>query len=124
MSDASLPFTEGPLSRRLLAFALPLMAVNLLQYVYQVVNGLFYASMHSFDSFALGAGSPRLVLANSLIDALVDPSACWQGGAEGRLRQRLLNGTMVAGMPFFMTSFGSPSMSGRKYAIASGVMPW
>lgn len=33
------------------------------------VNGLFYAAMYSFDSFALGAGSPRLVLANSLIDA-------------------------------------------------------
>lgn len=33
------------------------------------VNGLFYAAMFSFDSFALGAGSPRLVLANSLIDA-------------------------------------------------------
>ncbi len=32
-------------------------------------NGLFYAAMFSFDSFALGAGSPRLVLANSLIDA-------------------------------------------------------
>lgn len=35
------------------------------------VNGLFYAAMFSFDSFALGAGSPRLVLANSLIDAFV-----------------------------------------------------
>ena len=35
------------------------------------VNGLFYAAMYSFDSFALGAGSPRLVLANSLIDAFV-----------------------------------------------------
>lgn len=33
------------------------------------VNGLFYAAMFSFDSFALGAGSPKLVLANSLIDA-------------------------------------------------------
>lgn len=33
------------------------------------VNGLFYAAMFSFDSFALGAGSPRLVLVNSLIDA-------------------------------------------------------
>lgn len=33
------------------------------------VNGLFYAAMYSFDSFALGAGSPRLVLVNSLIDA-------------------------------------------------------
>ena len=33
------------------------------------VNGLFYAAMFSFDSFALAAGSPRLVLANSLIDA-------------------------------------------------------
>lgn len=33
------------------------------------MNGLFYAAMYSFDSFALGAGSPRLVLANSLIDA-------------------------------------------------------
>ena len=38
MSDASLSFTEGPLFRRLLAFALPLMAVNLLQYVYQAVD--------------------------------------------------------------------------------------
>ncbi len=35
------------------------------------VNGLFYAAMFSFDSFALGACSPKLVLANSLIDALV-----------------------------------------------------
>lgn len=35
------------------------------------VNGLFYAAMFSFDSFALGAGSPRLVLANSLIDAFL-----------------------------------------------------
>ena len=35
------------------------------------VNGLFYAAMYSFDSFALGAGTPRLVLANSLIDAFV-----------------------------------------------------
>ena len=35
------------------------------------VNGLFYAAMFSFDSFALGAGSPRLVLVNSLIDAFV-----------------------------------------------------
>ncbi len=35
------------------------------------VNGLFYAAMYSFDSFALGAGSPRLVLANSLIDAFI-----------------------------------------------------
>ena len=35
------------------------------------VNGLFYAAMYSFDSFALGAGSPRLVLVNSLIDAFV-----------------------------------------------------
>ncbi|MEG0461939.1 MATE family efflux transporter [Gordonibacter sp.] len=33
------------------------------------VNGLFYAAMFSFDSFALGAGSPKLVLVNSLIDA-------------------------------------------------------
>ncbi|OUO91329.1 MATE family efflux transporter [Gordonibacter sp. An230] len=33
------------------------------------VNGLFYAAMFSFDSFALAAGSPRLVLANSLVDA-------------------------------------------------------
>ena len=38
MSDASLSFTEGPLFRRLLAFALPLMAVSLLQYVYQAVD--------------------------------------------------------------------------------------
>ena len=35
------------------------------------VNGLFYAAMYSFDSFALGAGSPKLVLVNSLIDAFV-----------------------------------------------------
>ena len=35
------------------------------------VNGLFYASMYALDSFALASGAPRLVLANSFIDAFV-----------------------------------------------------
>lgn len=39
-------------------------------------------------------------------------------------RYRLLNALMVAGTPFSYTSFGSPSMSGRKYASASSVTPW
>ena len=33
-----LSFAEGPLLRRLVAFALPLMALNMLQYVYQTVD--------------------------------------------------------------------------------------
>ncbi len=33
------------------------------------VNGVFYAALYSFDSFALGAGFPKLALVNSLIDA-------------------------------------------------------
>ena len=40
-----------------------------------------------------------------------------------RPRYRRLNGVMVAGMPPSMMSFGSPSMSGRKYARASSAMP-
>ena len=35
------------------------------------VNGLFYAAMYAFDSFALAVGAPRVVLANSLADAFV-----------------------------------------------------
>lgn len=35
------------------------------------VNGLFYAAMYAFDSFALAVGAPRVVLANSLSDAFL-----------------------------------------------------
>ena len=35
------------------------------------VNGLFYAAMYVFDSFALAVGAPKVVLANSLADAFV-----------------------------------------------------
>lgn len=35
------------------------------------VNGLFYSSMYVFDSFALASGAPKVVLANSLVDAFV-----------------------------------------------------
>ena len=35
------------------------------------VNGLFYAAMYAFDSFALAVGAPRVVLANSLADAFL-----------------------------------------------------
>ena len=49
------------------------------------VNGLFYAAMYSFDSFALGAGSPRLVLANSLIDAFAVVVSAWRFLLSGAL---------------------------------------
>ncbi len=35
------------------------------------VNCLFYVAMYTLDSFALGAGAPRLALFNSLLDSLV-----------------------------------------------------
>ena len=35
------------------------------------VNGLFYAAMYAFDSFALAVGASKVVLANSLADAFV-----------------------------------------------------
>lgn len=35
------------------------------------VNGIFYAAMYAFDSFALAVGAPKVVLANSLADAFV-----------------------------------------------------
>ena len=35
------------------------------------VNGLFYAAMYAFDSFALAVGAPKVVLENSLADAFV-----------------------------------------------------
>ena len=37
-SASTISFSEGPLFRQLLSFALPLMAVNILQYVYQAVD--------------------------------------------------------------------------------------
>ena len=37
-SSSTVSFSEGPLFRQLLSFALPLMAVNILQYVYQAVD--------------------------------------------------------------------------------------
>ncbi|HJF64358.1 MAG TPA: polysaccharide biosynthesis C-terminal domain-containing protein, partial [Gordonibacter urolithinfaciens] len=37
-SVSTVSFSEGPLFRQLLSFALPLMAVNILQYVYQAVD--------------------------------------------------------------------------------------
>ena len=37
-SASTVSFSEGPLFRQLLSFALPLMAVNILQYVYQAVD--------------------------------------------------------------------------------------
>ncbi|MEG0504866.1 MAG: MATE family efflux transporter, partial [Raoultibacter sp.] len=35
------------------------------------VNGICYAAMYCFDSFALGSGCPRLALINALLDAVV-----------------------------------------------------
>ena len=46
------------------------------------------------------------------------------GQGRARRRYRRLKGVRVAGMPPSMMSFGSPSMSGWKYATASGAMPW
>lgn len=35
------------------------------------VNGVCYAAMYCFDSFALGSGAPKLALVNALLDAVI-----------------------------------------------------
>lgn len=61
------------------------------------VNGLFYAAMFSFDSFVLGAGSPKLVLVNSLIDAFAI-----------RLGLAILLSSMLGYMGIFVAQAASP----------------
>ena len=118
MSDASLSFTEGPLFRRLLAFALPLMAVNLLQYVYQAVDMVVVGQVVGpVGLVSISNATNAAYIVNAFVIGLTAGGRARRGRPAARVRGHVGGGPGgVGGHRRAGRGVGAPSLHGERRA--------
>lgn len=70
-SDMTLDLTEGSVRKRLIQYAVPLVAAASLNLRIEIIGQIFYAVFMIYHGFAIGAGHTWFVLLSSFVNCIL-----------------------------------------------------